>query len=90
MGKDKIQKLRQENKELKDQLTQVQQELELMKNNMATSFSNSAPNDTVLNYCELLSPTQSQTVEFVSAKYDELDSFKNKANKEIALKMVPN
>ena len=83
MGKDTIQKLRQENKDLKDQLTQVQQEMELMKNNMATSFSSLAPNDAVLNSCELLSPTQSQTVEFVSAKYDELNSFKDKVNKEI-------
>mgnify|MGYP001798758601 CR=1 FL=1 len=67
-----MQKLRQENKELKDQLTKVQGEMELLKNNLTSSFSDFAPNE-----------TGSQTIEFLSAKYDDLDAFKNKATKEI-------
>lgn len=88
MAKDTLQKVKNENKALKEQLLELQLELEQLKHNLlppttnTSPFTNMAPSEA--NTSSPLSPNKNLSVEFVSAQYDDLSSFKNKATKEIS------
>lgn len=86
MVKDTLQKVKTENKALKEQLVELQKQLEELKQNISSNQTNSAQATNVESSERSpspLSPDKNLSVEFVSAQYDDISSFSSTVSKDI-------